>query len=70
MSYQSDRVYEDSYKELNRIQKENTGDRVSIYYNKLDETTRSELRDAISAVIRKRKPEMFRVMQGAKSGTR
>lgn len=70
MSYQSNRVYEDSYKELNRITRENMTDRLTIEYRKLDEETRSELREAISNVIRKRKPEMFRTIQGVSPGTR
>lgn len=61
-------VYEDSYKHLDSIQKQNVGGRVTIDYTKLDTKSAEAIRSAINEAVRKRKPEVYQVVFGS-SGT-
>ena len=56
---EGNKVYEDSYKEIASLYKQNAGGRVSIDYTKLDTETASVLRLAIRKALLKRKGEVW-----------
>jgi hypothetical protein len=62
MIMESERIYEDSYKYIETLCKENTTDSITIDYKLLDQCTACELRQAIHDTIFRRKKEIGNVI--------
>ncbi len=63
---EGDKVYIDSYNNLNKLMKNNTGSKVTINYDDFDNITASEIRKSINEVINIRRKAITQVIQGAK----
>lgn len=56
---ESVRVYEEAYKNVVKLLGESTASKVTIDFDKLDEKTRHELKNAIHRVLASRKSELW-----------
>jgi hypothetical protein len=59
-------IINDSYKQVEKILKDNSTGRVTIDYSKLDERTAATIRLTLNKVLLQRKGELWQVMSGAK----
>lgn len=63
---EGDKVYIDSYNNLDKLMKSNTGSKVTINYDDFDNITASEIRKSINEAINIRRKAIMQVIQGAK----
>ena len=61
---ESVKVYEDSYRELNKILKSNNTGKLEVDFTKLDEETAMEIRAVIKNTVTARKHKLYEVLQG------
>ena len=61
---ESVKVYEDSYRELNKVLKSNNTGKLEVDFSKLDETSAKEIREVIKNTVTARKHKLYEVLQG------
>lgn len=61
---ESVKVYEDSYRELNKVLKSNNTGKLEVEFSKLDETSAKEIREVIKNTVTARKHKLYEVLQG------